>query len=99
MKPVAYDVSIQSARSSVRKQTFKRREAAIENQLQVAKVTFRKDKRRKSLRLGGQLGLSGQVASKEVLEDTTVGRIGHCEVLRGGGVRGIECGEARERAW
>lgn len=65
--------------------TLKRREAAIEDQLEVAEVTLCQDDGRQLLRLVEELGMARQVASKEVLEDAAVGGVCHggCRGTRG----------------
>lgn len=59
--------------------TFERRETTVEDQLEIAKVTLGEDESRELLRLGLELGLARQIASEEVLEDTAVGSVGHCD--------------------
>lgn len=64
--------------------TFKRGKAAVENQLEVAKVALRQDDGGQRLGFRGKLGLARKVAGKEVLEDAAVGSVGHGE-FRGRG--------------
>lgn len=79
-----------------RRRTFKRGEAAIEDQLEIAEVALGKDESRELLSLDGILGLARQIASEEVLEDAAVGSVGH-GCLWDGGVKGIE-GQGKNRA-
>lgn len=61
-------------------ETFERREATVEDQLKIAKVSLAESKSRELLRLSLELGLARQIASEEVLKDTTVRSVGHCDV-------------------
>ncbi len=61
----------------VSQRTFKRRETAIEDQLEIAELALAEEQRRQSLSLGGKLGMAGQIAGDQVLEDAAVGRIRH----------------------
>jgi hypothetical protein len=60
--------------------TFERREATVEDQLKIAKVSLAESKSGEFLRLSLELGLARQIASEEVLKDTTVRSVGHCDV-------------------
>lgn len=62
-----------------RELTLERRETAIENQLQVAKVALRQGQGGEGLSLLEELVVARGIAGKEVLEDAAVGRVGHCE--------------------
>lgn len=63
------------------KHTLERREATVKDQLEIAKVTLSQDDGGQLLGLGEKLGLAGQIAGEKVLEDTTVGSVGHgCEL-------------------
>ena len=68
-----------------RSHTFQRREAAIEDQLEIAKVSLIEDQSRELLRLINELGLARKIASEEVLEDAAVGRVRH-GIAKGCGV-------------
>jgi hypothetical protein len=70
--------------------TFNGREATVEDQLKIAKVTLSEDEGGKLLGLGLELGLARQIAGEEVLEDTTVRSVGHCDVMCDQGVSGEE---------
>ncbi len=61
----------------VSQRTFKRRETAIEDQLEIAELALAEEQRRQSLSLGGKLGMAGQIAGDQVLEDAAVGRVRH----------------------
>lgn len=65
------------AASETKIHTLKRRETTVKDQLEIAKVTLSKDDSGQLLRLSEKLGLAGQIAGEEVLEDTTVGSVGH----------------------
>lgn len=58
--------------------TLQRTETAIENQLQVAKLTLRQVNGRQCLCLSDELLTAGGIAGEKVLEDATMRRIGHC---------------------
>lgn len=60
--------------------TFERGEATVKDQLKIAKVSLAESKSRELLRLSLELGLARQVASEEVLKDTAVRSVGHCDV-------------------
>lgn len=70
--------------------TFNGREATVEDQLKIAEVTLSEDEGGELLGLGLELGLARQIAGEEVLEDTTVRSVGHCDVMCGRGVSGEE---------
>lgn len=61
-------------------ETFERGEATIEDQLKIAKVSLAESKSGELLSLSFELGLARQVASEEVLKDTAVRSVGHCDV-------------------
>lgn len=58
--------------------TLKRREATVEDQLKIAKLALGQDDGGQALSLGRELGVARRIASEQVLEDTTVGRVRHC---------------------
>lgn len=58
--------------------TFERRETTVHDQLEIAQLALGEHDGGESLGLSGELGLAGSIAGEEVLEDTTVGGIGHC---------------------
>jgi hypothetical protein len=68
----------------LRHKSFEGGKAAIEDQFEIAKVTLAQNKGRKVLGLGEELVATRAVAREEVLEDATVGRVGHdgCDVCR-----------------
>lgn len=53
--------------------TLKRRETAIEQQLEIAEVPLGEGQRGEGVGLGGELGLAGSVAGEEVFENPAVG--------------------------
>lgn len=57
--------------------TLKRTEATVHDELQVTQLTLREDNSGQTLGLRSQLVVAGGIAGDEVLEDTTVGRVGH----------------------
>jgi hypothetical protein len=70
--------------------TFEGRETTVEDQLQIAKLSLGQSDGRKSLGLGRELIVSGSISGEEILEDTSVGWVGHCvswEVVSEGRVR------------
>lgn len=58
--------------------TFKRREAAVQDQLEVAELALSQDDSSQGLGLGGELVVARSIAGEQVLEDATVGRVRHC---------------------
>lgn len=60
--------------------TLKRREAAVKDELKIAKVALGQGESRELVGLGKELGLARRVTREEVLEDTAMGRVGHGEV-------------------
>lgn len=62
--------------------TFKRREATVENQLKIAKLTLGEEQGRESLGLSLKLSMARGIASDQVLEDAAVGRVGHLEYVK-----------------
>lgn len=70
--------------------TFKGRETAIEQELEIAEVPLSEGKRGELLGLGSELGLPRGIAGEEVLEDPAVGSERHLEqtgvVLREGSI-------------
>lgn len=77
--------------------TLKRRETTVHDQLEIAQLALSKDDSREGLGLGGELLLAGSIAGEQVLEDTTVGSVGHGVKMRRkrgwGGNGGKEEGE------
>jgi hypothetical protein len=69
-----------SSRIKQEAHTFERGEATVKDQLKIAKVSLAESKSRELLRLSLELGLARQVASEEVLKDTAVRSVGHCDV-------------------
>lgn len=63
--------------------TLKRTEATVHDQLEITQLTLSQDDSGELLSLSGEFGLAGGIAGEEVLEDTTVGRVGHCEGVEG----------------
>ena len=63
--------------------TFERREAAIEQQLEVAELALAEDERRQRLRFGCKFGLARQISRKQVLEHAAVGNVCHVGMMSG----------------
>lgn len=59
--------------------TLQRTEATVHDQFEIAKLTLGEDDSGEGLGLGGELVMAGSIAGDEVLQDTTVGSIGHFE--------------------
>lgn len=59
--------------------TLKRRETTVHDQLEITQLALREHDGGEGLGLSGELSLAGSIAGKQVLEDTTVGSVGHCE--------------------
>lgn len=57
--------------------TFKRREATVEDQLEITKLALGQDKSSERLGLSRELIVTRGIAGEQVLEDATVGRIRH----------------------
>lgn len=57
--------------------TFKRRETAIEQQLEIAELALAEEQRREGLCFGRKLGMARQIAGDQVLEDAAVRRVRH----------------------
>jgi hypothetical protein len=64
-------------------EALKRRETTVHNQLKIAQLTLVKNDSRQSLGLSRELVVARGIAGEEVLEDTTVRRVGHCVCDRG----------------
>lgn len=58
--------------------TFEGREAAGDEQFEIAQLALGEEQRGERLGLGRELRLARQVACQEVLEDAAVGSVGHC---------------------
>lgn len=70
--------------------TFQRRETTVHDQLQITELALGEHDGGEGLGLGGELLLARSIAGEQVLQDTTVGSVGHC-VCRGAiGGEGIE---------
>ena len=61
------------------KLTFQRGETAIEDQLEIAKLSLAQDDGGKRLGFRSQLALPGGIARNQILEDSAMGRVGHLE--------------------
>lgn len=59
--------------------TLKRGETTVHDEFQITQLTLSEDNSGESLSLGAELLLAGSIAGEQVLEDTTVGSVGHCE--------------------
>jgi hypothetical protein len=59
--------------------TLQRRETTVHDEFQITQLTLSEDNSGESLSLGAELLLAGSIAGEQVLEDTTVGSVGHCE--------------------
>lgn len=59
--------------------TLERGETTVHNQLQIAQLALREYNGGEGFSLGNELFLAGSIAGQQVLEDTTVGRVGHGE--------------------
>jgi hypothetical protein len=58
--------------------TLKRRETTVHDQLQITQLALLEHDSGEGLGLSGELSLAGSIAGEKVLEDTTVGCVGHC---------------------
>lgn len=58
--------------------TLQRTEATVHDQLQIAQLALGEHNGGQLLRLSGQLIVAGSIAGDEVLQDTTMGGVGHC---------------------
>lgn len=63
-------------------ETLERRETTVEDELEITQLTVGKDKRRERLNLSKQSLLLAGVTNVQVLEDATVGSVGHCLLLK-----------------
>lgn len=61
------------------KRTLKRTEATIHDQFEIAQLALREGNGGEGCGLGLELVVAGSIAGDEVLQDTTVGRVGHSE--------------------
>lgn len=59
--------------------TLQRREATVHDQFEITKLTLGQNGGGEGLSLRSQLVMARGIAGVEVLQDTTVGRIGHFE--------------------
>lgn len=57
--------------------TLQRRETAVHNQLQITQLTLSEYDSGESLGFSNELILAGSIAGDQVLEDTTMGSVGH----------------------
>jgi hypothetical protein len=57
--------------------TFKRRETAIEQQLEIAELALAEEESREGLSFGRKLSVTRQIPRDQVLEDAAVGSVGH----------------------
>jgi hypothetical protein len=57
--------------------TFKRRETAIEQQLEIAELALAEEESLEGLGFRGKLGLARQIPRDQVLEHAAVGSVGH----------------------
>lgn len=76
----------------IKRRTFKGREAAIEQKLEIAEVPLGEGDGGEAVGLGGKLGPAGLVAGDEVLEDTAVGSERHLD--KGLSAESLERGSA-----
>ena len=60
------------------RRTFKRREAAIENQLEIAELAFAEEDGWEGLGLRRELCVTRSVTGEQVLEDAAMRSVGHC---------------------
>lgn len=60
--------------------TLKRGETTVHDQLEITQLALREYDRGESLSLGDELILAGSIAGQQILEDTTVRRVGHGEI-------------------
>lgn len=58
--------------------TFEGREATVEDQFEIAKLSLGKGDGGKSLGLSRELIVSGSVSCEKILEDAAVRWVGHC---------------------
>ena len=63
--------------------TLQRTEATVHHQLEITQLTLSQDDSGKLLGFSSEFGMAGGIAGEEVLEDTTVRRVGHCEGVEG----------------
>lgn len=63
--------------------TLQRRETTAEDQFQIAQLSLGQNDCWESLGLRSELVVAGRIAGEEVLEDTTVRSVGHCERICG----------------
>lgn len=59
------------------RRTFQRRETTVEDELEIAQVALSQSEGGERLGLSEKLRLARSIAGEEVLEDTTVRRVGH----------------------
>lgn len=57
--------------------TLERRETTVHDQLEIAQLALGEHDGGESLGLGDKLLLAGSIAGEQVLQDTTVGSVGH----------------------
>lgn len=61
--------------------TLQRRETTVHDQLEITQLALREHNSGESLGLSDELVLARSIAGNQVLEDTTVGSVGHCEYV------------------
>jgi hypothetical protein len=57
--------------------TLQRRETTVHDQLEIAELALGEDDGGEGLGLGGEQVVAGSIAGEQVLQDTTVRRVGH----------------------
>lgn len=62
--------------------TLERTEATVHDQLEITQLALSQKHGGEGLGLSSELVMAGGIAGEEVLEDTTVGRVGHCRYKR-----------------